>query len=51
MVSHNDADLPGYTVEDGAGQVYSFPSGFRPTAGAVMWLHSGDGTDSSTDLY
>ncbi|WP_321112304.1 DUF4350 domain-containing protein [Halorussus salinisoli] len=44
-------DLTGWTVEDEAGNSYQFPDGFSLGAGDAVRLHSGDGTDSSTDLY
>jgi len=44
-------DMTGWTVEDEAGNSYQFPDGFTLDAGATVRLHSGDGTDSSTDLY
>ncbi len=47
----SDRDLTGWTVEDDAGHTYAFPDGFTLAAGATVRLHSGDGTDSSTDLY
>ena len=44
-------DLSGYTVEDEAAHTYAFPSGFTLDAGTTVTLHSGSGTDSSSDLY
>ena len=44
-------DLSGWTVEDEASHIYSFPSGFTLDAGAQVTLHTGTGTDTSTDLY
>ncbi|MFC7079684.1 lamin tail domain-containing protein [Halorussus caseinilyticus] len=44
-------DLTGWTVEDEAGNSYQFPDGFSLGAADVVRLHSGDGTDSATDLY
>jgi len=44
-------DLTGYTVEDEAGKQYTFPDGFTLGAGETVTLHSGSGTDTSTDLY
>jgi endonuclease YncB( thermonuclease family) len=44
-------DLTGWTVEDAAGNSYQFPDGFSLGAGETVRLHSGDGTDSATDLY
>ncbi|WP_158055891.1 lamin tail domain-containing protein [Halorussus halophilus] len=44
-------DMTGWSVEDEAGNSYQFPGGFTLGAGNTVRLHSGDGTDSSTDLY
>jgi endonuclease YncB( thermonuclease family) len=44
-------DLSGYTLEDAAGATYTFPSGFTLADGATVRVHTGSGTDSSTDLY
>lgn len=38
-------------VEDEAAHTYGFPSEFTLDAGATVTLHTGSGTDSSTDLY
>jgi hypothetical protein len=44
-------DLSGWVVENDDGQTYVFPDGFVLDAGEHVTLHSGDGTDSETDLY
>ncbi|WP_135824262.1 DUF4350 domain-containing protein [Halorussus ruber] len=44
-------DMTGWVVEDEAGNSYQFPDGFSLGAGETVRLHSGDGTDSSSDLY
>ncbi|MDH5021828.1 lamin tail domain-containing protein [Halobacterium rubrum] len=44
-------DLTGYAVEDEADQRYEFPDGFTLGAGETVTLHTGSGTDTSTDLY
>ncbi len=44
-------DLTGWTVQDEASHTYSFPSGFALDAGAQVTLHTGTGSDTSTDLY
>jgi endonuclease YncB( thermonuclease family) len=44
-----DQDMTGWSVEDGAGHHYDFPSGYTLTAGGTVRLHTGSGTDSSTD--
>ncbi len=44
-------DLTGWTVEDEASHTYSFPGGFTLNAGAQVTLHTGTGSDTSTDLY
>jgi endonuclease YncB( thermonuclease family) len=50
-VSGGSVDLTGWTVEDEAGYSYQFPDGFGLSAGSTVRLHTGSGTDSSTDLY
>ena len=35
-------DLSGYTLSDEAGHTYTFPDGFTLSAGASVWVHSGD---------
>ncbi|WP_226021913.1 lamin tail domain-containing protein [Halomicrobium salinisoli] len=44
-------DLGGWTVTDGAGHTYTFPSDFVLDPGAKVTVHTGSGTDSATDLY
>ncbi|WP_231185804.1 DUF4350 domain-containing protein [Haladaptatus sp. DYF46] len=44
-------DLTGFTVEDEASHTYAFPSGFTLDAGAQVTLHTGTGSDTSSDLY
>lgn len=44
-------DLTGWSVTDEAGHAYTFPSGFALDSGARVTLHTGSGTDSSSDLY
>jgi endonuclease YncB( thermonuclease family) len=44
-------DMSGWTLSDAAGYTYDFPSGFALDAGATVTLHTGSGTDTSTDLY
>ncbi|WP_435362131.1 DUF4350 domain-containing protein [Haloarchaeobius sp. DFWS5] len=44
-------DMTGYAVEDSVGKHYDFPSGFTLDAGASVTLHTGSGTDTSSDLY
>lgn len=53
-IRNDDADAldaTGWTLEDEAGYAYEFPDGFALDAGATVRVHTGDGTDSSTDLY
>ena len=38
-------------MENGDGDTYSFPSGFTLSAGSSVRVHTGDGTDTTTDLY
>ncbi|WP_238392108.1 DUF4350 domain-containing protein [Halorussus amylolyticus] len=49
--SSSDQDMTGWSVEDEAGYTYQFPDGFALDAGATVRLHTGEGTDSDTDLY
>ncbi|WP_254525572.1 lamin tail domain-containing protein [Natrinema caseinilyticum] len=44
-------DLTGWSVADEAGHAYAFPSGFALDSGARVTLHTGSGTDSSSDLH
>jgi|GEM_PF-510041 endonuclease YncB( thermonuclease family) len=44
-------DFSGWSLSDEAGYTYDFPSGFTLDAGATVTVHTGDGTDTSTDLY
>lgn len=44
-----DQDMTGWTLENGDGDAYAFPDGFTLTAGGTVRVHTGDGTDSSTD--
>jgi hypothetical protein len=46
-----DQDMTGWAVEDEAGHTYQFPDGFTLGAGDAVRLHTGSGTDTSTDLY
>ena len=43
--------LSGWTVHDEADHTYVFPDGTTLAAGASVTLHTGDGTDTETDLY
>lgn len=45
-----DISLKGYAVEDGSGHHYDFPNRAF-TAGDEFKLHSGSGTNTSSDLY
>lgn len=49
--SGGSVDMAGWAIEDAAGNRYEFPSDFSLGAGDTVRLHSGDGTDSETDLY
>ncbi|WP_440989588.1 DUF4350 domain-containing protein [Haloarchaeobius baliensis] len=44
-------DLSGHAVEDEAGNHYDFPAGYSLDAGATVTLHTGSGSDTSSDLY
>lgn len=55
IVLENTGDQPvaigGWTVTDAAGTTYTFPANFTLDAGATVTLHTGHGTDTTTDLY
>jgi competence protein ComEC len=55
IVFENTGDQPleldGWSVADEAGHTYTFPSGFALDSGAQVTLHTGNGTDSSSDLH
>jgi len=44
-------DLTGWTVSNERGAAYRFPNGFTLDLGAIVYIHSGAGTDTSTILY
>ena len=44
-------DLTGWSVEDEVAKTYNFPDNFTLDPQAQVTLHTGSGTDSSTDLY
>ncbi|NHN48648.1 MBL fold metallo-hydrolase [Halostella sp. JP-L12] len=44
-------DLSGWTISDGSGETYRIPDGVALDPGETVTVHSGDGTDSETDLY
>lgn len=44
-------DLGGWTVEDEADHVYTFPDEFTLSSGETVTLHTGSGKDTDTDLY
>jgi micrococcal nuclease len=44
-------NLTGWTVEEGAGRTYAFPSRTTLAPGATLTLHTGAGTDTATDVY
>lgn len=44
-------DLSGWTVADAAGREYTIPSDTVLSAGETITLHTGEGTDTETDLY
>ena len=41
--------MTGWAVEDEAGYHYDFPDNYTITSGGTARLHTGDGTDDSTD--
>ncbi|WEL28721.1 MBL fold metallo-hydrolase [Haloferax volcanii] len=44
-------DISGWTVADVAGRTYTFPPDTTLAAGETLSLHTGTGTDTSTDYY
>ncbi|WP_461865576.1 lamin tail domain-containing protein [Thermococcus sp.] len=46
-----DVDLTEWQLEDEKNHVYTFPNGFILKAGAEVTVHTGEGTDTDTDLY
>ncbi|GAA0196691.1 lamin tail domain-containing protein [Haladaptatus pallidirubidus] len=50
-VSADSVDMTGWIVEDEAGNTYTFPSGFNLASDNTVRLHSGSGSDTTTDLY
>ncbi|WP_373689827.1 lamin tail domain-containing protein [Halocatena marina] len=44
-------DLSGWTVSDEAGHTYTFPSGASLAAGETVTLHTGSGSDTTSDRY
>ncbi|WP_461862693.1 lamin tail domain-containing protein [Thermococcus sp.] len=47
----SDVDLTGWQLRDEANHAYTFPTGFILKAGASVRVHTGEGTDTDTDLY
>ncbi|NJE06186.1 lamin tail domain-containing protein [Thermococcus sp. M36] len=46
-----DVDMGGWKLMDESNHVYTFPAGFILKAGASVKVHTGEGTDTETDLY
>ncbi len=44
-------DLSGWQVREGAGRTYTVPEGVTLDPGEQVTLHTGSGTDTTTDLY
>jgi micrococcal nuclease len=44
-------DLGGWTVADAADHVYSVPAGTTVAPGDSLTIHTGDGSDTATDVY
>ncbi|QLG60751.1 DUF4350 domain-containing protein [Halorarum salinum] len=44
-------DTSGFTLEDEAGYTYTFPDSFGLGAGETVRIHTGEGEDTTTDLY
>lgn len=55
IVFENTGDQPlelsNWSISDEAGHTYTFPSGFTLAPGSQVTLHTGSGTDSSSDRY
>jgi micrococcal nuclease len=55
VVFRNAGETPlaigGWTVTEGAGREYVFPAGTTLAPGATITLHTGSGSDSSTDRF
>ncbi|WP_227132957.1 lamin tail domain-containing protein [Halorubellus salinus] len=49
--STSAVDTTGWSLSDAAGYTYEFPDGFTLDASASVTIHTGKGTDTSTDLY
>ncbi|RLE37597.1 hypothetical protein DRJ12_02635, partial [Candidatus Acetothermia bacterium] len=47
----SSVDLSGWQLTDQDGHTYDFPSGSSISAGGYLVVHTGAGTDTSTDLY
>jgi len=50
-MGNSELSLAGWTLSDQQEHVYSFPEDFVLFAGESVKVHSGSGTDSSSDLY
>lgn len=46
-----EVDLTGWTVRDAVDRTYTFPDGFSLSPNETVTLHTGSGTDTTTDLY
>lgn len=44
-------DLSGWTVSDAAGHTYTFPNSASLAAGGTVTLHTGSGSNSTSDRY
>lgn len=44
-------DMTGWTLQDEQEHIYTFPSGFEIESGTSVKIHTGEGEDTSSDLY
>jgi micrococcal nuclease len=50
-LGNSSLDLSGWTVSDDADHTYSFPNGFSLGPNDTVTIHTGTGSDTSSDLY
>ncbi|MBU4265703.1 MAG: lamin tail domain-containing protein [Candidatus Altiarchaeales archaeon] len=46
-----EVDMTRWTLQDEQEHIYTFPSGFEIETGGSVKIHTGEGTDTSSDLY
>jgi hypothetical protein len=47
----SSVNIGGWMIRDAAGNLYTFPAGFRLAAGASVPVHTGRGHNTARDLY